>query len=273
LPTRRTLVLGASVAVAALGAGALRGYWTYEAWQVGQSLARKARFQIVTTDLQRRIGPKIILPTRPAALTDLASGRLTAALQSLDAALAPYPQGFADRFLDTVALAGEIVFWRDTRIGGFFFPRGLCVNAGDDADDDKMRQGLFHHELSSLVRMARAPDGRVFDEAAWGRINPPGFHYLDEAAYRNLLRAQPHERGDDDLHALGFMRPYGESDIDNDWNTYAEAVFSDGEGFARLIRPFGRMRAKTAMLIDWYRRFDPAIDGYFAQTGVAAAIR
>jgi hypothetical protein len=206
-----------------------------------------------------------VLPDRPVRIDDLGARRL-GPLRSLAAALVPYPPGFVARLLDTVALAGAVVFWNDTAVGGFFFPRGLCLNAGDPADRGQVATRLFHHELSSLVRAA-VP----FDAARWEALNPPGFRYLDEAAYRDLLRRHPHQDGDPALWAQGFVRPYGTSDIDDDWNTYAEAMFGDGPAFAALIRPYPRMRAKAAVLMALYRSLDARLADFFDRTGLTDA--
>jgi hypothetical protein len=230
-------------------------------------IERTGGFHILTNRLQAQVGPSVILPGRPVALADLGPHRLRA-YRSVAAALAPYPQGFLPRLLDTVALAGEVTFWGATTVGGFFFPRGICLNAGDPADAGATTTRLFHHELSSLVRAAAR-----LEDSRWAALNPPGFRWLDEAGYRTLLQHHPHQAGDPTLWREGFVRPYGMSDPDDDFNTFAEAAFSDGPAFAALIGPFPRMRAKTALLIETYERLDPRLAGYFDRTGLGQASR
>jgi hypothetical protein len=270
--TRRGAVKLGCVAVAAVAGGVL--YKTIEddkadaaaAETLWKHIEAQGGFTILADDLQKRIGPSVVMPDRPVTIKDLGPRRL-GPLQAVEAALSPYPSGFIARFVATLALAGDVVFWNNTPVGGFFFPRGICLNAGDPADAGEVATRLFHHELSSLVRL-----GASFDDARWASFNPPGFNYLDEAAYRSLLKDHPHQGGDAALNEQGFVRPYGESDLDNDWNTYAEEAFSDGAAFSALIRRYPRMQGKTAMLIDVYSRLDPAFKGYFERTGLIAAV-
>jgi hypothetical protein len=270
--TRRTaLKLGCMVVAAGAGgilyktsedgkadAAATRATW--------QRIEAQGGFKILADDLQKRIGPSVIMPDRPVTIKDLGPQRL-GPLKAIEAALSSYPSGFTARFITTLALAGDVIFWKDTPVGGFFFSKGICLNTGNPADAGEITTRLFHHELSSLVRL-----GAPFDDARWMSFTPPGFKYLDEAAYRNLLKNHPHEVGNAVLNAEGFVRPYGESDLDNDWNTYAEEVFSNGAAFASLIRPYPRMRSKTAMLIDIYSHIDPAFAVYFGRTGLSTAV-
>lgn len=261
------------VVVAAVAGGVL--YKTFEDDKADAAAAKalwkrieaQGGFKILADNLQKQIGPSVILPDRPVTITDLGPQRLDP-LRAVEAALSPYPPGFIARFIATLALADDVVFWNDTSVGGFFFPRGICLNAGYPTDAGDVTTRLFHHELSSLVRL-----GAPFDDARWASYNPPGFKYLDEAAYRDLLKNHPHESGNPVLNAKGFVRPYGESDLDNDWNTYAEEAFGDGTAFAALIRPYPRMRSKTAMLIDIYSGLNPAFKDYFERTGLTAAAR
>jgi hypothetical protein len=269
--TRRTVLKAGCVAVAAAAAGVLYKTMADDKADAAATealwkhLEAQGNFAILADDLQKRIGPSVVMPDRPVKITDLGPRRL-GPLQSIEAALSPYPPGFVARFITLLALAGDVTFWKDTPVGGFFFPKGICLNAGDPADAGEVTTRLFHHELSSLVRL-----GAPFDDARWASFNPAGFKYLDEAAYRVLLKSHPHEGGDAALNAQGFVRPYGESDLDNDWNTYAEEAFGNAAAFSTLIRPYPRMQGKTAMLIDVYSHLDPAFRSYFERTGLIAA--
>jgi hypothetical protein len=236
-----------------------------EADALRATIERNGGFRIITDHLQALIGPSVILPSRPVMLADLGRHQL-GPFRSIASALPPYPAGVLARLIGTVALAAEVTFWRDTAVGGFFFPKGICLNAGNAADAGSVTTRLFHHELSSLVRMA-AP----FDATRWQALNPPGFRYLDEAAYRSLLKNRPHQAGDPGLWRQGFVRPYGTSDLDNDFNTYAEAALSDGPAFAATVQRYSSMQAKLALLISTYEALDIRFSGYFRRTGLATA--
>ncbi len=234
-----------------------------------QAITRQDGVVPETGGLQRALGPLIITPKRPVRLDDLDPTDTPEALAALQAALARYPPGFVHRLIDRVALAGGITFFKDTEVGGFFVPRTVAINCGGDwtAEHRAFVTRTFHHEFSSLVRLA-AP----LDDAAWTGRNPPGFSYLSYAEYRTILSSDRPDRGSTDLYEKGFVRSYGMTDIDNDWNTYAERIFGDGAAFAALIRDFPRMKAKTRVFLDTYQGMDPRFADYFARTGLSAAV-
>ncbi len=222
----------------------------------------------LTAGLQRDIGPLITTPQRAVRLDDLDPADEPEALAALQEALGRYPPGFVHRLIDRVALAGGITFFGNTDVGGFFVPRAVAINCGGDwtAEHRAFVSRTFHHEFSSLVRLA-AP----LDDAAWRAGNPDGFAYLSYAEYRAILSSDKPDRGGADLYARGFVRSYGMTDIDNDWNTYAERIFGDGAAFAGLIKDYPRLRAKTRVFLDTYSAMDPRFEAYFGQTGLRTA--
>ncbi len=271
LATRRTVALGGA-AVAALAAawfmveGKARAR---TAEQRKRDIEARGEFVVLTERLQDRVAPLVAEADRPVTFVDLSGDAQIGALKSLAAALDPYPKGFIKRLVDTVVLAGDIRFWGGTRVGGCFFDRGIAIAYGGDGSDsvDPTNRDTFHHELSSHVRVAAR-----LDDARWASFNAAGAGYLDEAAYRRLIAEGQHAGGDPALYEAGFVRPYGRSDIDDDWNTFAEQVFGHGPDFAILIRGYPRLRGKTALMLDAYQGLDPAFAPYFDSTGLRAAV-
>jgi hypothetical protein len=234
-----------------------------------RDIEARGQFALITDRLQDRVAPLIGEADRPVHFDDLSPADQLGALKSLDAALAPYPPGFIKRFIDKVVLASDIRFWGGTRIGGCFFDRGIAIAYGGDGSDtiDPVNRDTFHHELSSHVRIVSQ-----IDDARWAGFNAPGTGYLSEADYRKLIADGQHKGGDAALYEAGFVRPYGRSDIDDDWNTFAEQVFGHAQDFANLIRPYPRLRGKTGMMLDTYQALEPRFAGYFDSTGLRAAV-
>jgi hypothetical protein len=241
-----------------------------ENWRVarGQAAAEHRagaeQIALVATGLQATIIPLVNRPDLTIALEDLPPDDRARAETAVAAAMHVYPPGFLHRLIDRVALAGNIQFWSNQEVGGFFFPRGIVLNC--HGMDEGFIRRTFHHELSSLVRVATG-----LDETRWMAANPPGFTYLPYAQYQAMLRDGLSDQTAAPLYTQGFVRAYGKADLDDDWNTYAERVFTDGKAFAALIKDYPRMRIKTRLLLDAYAKLDPRLEGYFERTGLRQA--
>lgn len=230
-------------------------------------LERRYGLQVLTRDLQATVAPAVDTPARPVRMADLPPGSEPAALRSLDAAMAVYPPGFLHRMLRRVAMAGDLTVFGE-EAGGLFGGAMVTVSyryVGDPGSDG-FDTDTFHHELSSVVRAQVA-----FNVTTWSAANPPGFAYMDLAAYKATLADAGSVDGDPALHAAGFVARYGQTSLDNDFNTYAEKVFGHGPDFAREIAAFPRMRRKTRQLMDIYEALDPGFADYFRRTGLDAA--
>ena len=254
--------------LAGLGAASLLANVAARA-QSSEQAAIEARYglSILTADLQATVAAEVTRPDRPVQMTDLPARNLPAALASLRAALAVYPDGFVRQMLHRVALAGDITVYGQP--AGGLFHRDMVAISDFNVDDPasaSFDSDTLHHELSSIVR-AHA----TFNVTAWEAANPPGFQYLDLAAYKKVLADPGSVDGTDALHRQGFVARYGMTSLDNDWNTYAEKVFGHGRDFSREIRRFPAMQAKTRLLIDIYLSFDQGFGPYFQQTGLASA--
>lgn len=230
-------------------------------------LERQYGLQLISTRLQAAVAPEVDRPDRPVRFTDLPPGDEDAALRSLGAALAVYPPGFIRRFLHRVAMAGDITVFGETA-GGLFHGDMVAISyfnvrspASAAFDTDTL-----HHELSSIVR-----DQVLFNVTSWTAANPPGFRYMSLDEYKKVLANPGSVDGDGELHRAGFVSAYGQTSLDNDWNTYAEKVFGHGRAFAREITAFPRMQKKTWQLLDTYESFDPGFAAYFKRTGLRAA--
>ena len=93
---------------------------------------------------------------------------------------------------------------------------------------------------------------------------------MDLSRYKKALADPGSVGGDDALHRQGFVAAYGQTSLDNDWNTYAEKVFGHGADFAEEIKAYPSMQQKTRQMIEIYGSFAPAFQAYFKLTGLDA---
>ncbi len=257
-------MLAAACAVA--GGGVVLDGWVRQSQAsdgqaAAERLATQEHIAIMATGLQAAVVPLVARPDLTIRLDDLPGDARQPAEAALASAMAVYPAGFLHSLLDRVVLAGDIRFWSDQEIGGFYFPRGVALNC--QGLDPAFIARTFHHELSSLVRLAAPPD-----PAQWQAANPPGFSYESDGQYRGMLRDGSSDATGPALYAEGFVRAYGKADPDDDWNTYAERVFTDGRAFAALIKDYPRMRVKTGLLVASYLKLAPGLAGYFDAIGL-----
>ena len=260
-----TLCATAAISLSVLGGGTLVEDWLHA--RSASELEARLQAERVTlseTGLQAGLVPIIARPDLSMVLTDLPAEDSAAAGDALATALAVYPPGFLHRLADRVILAGNILFWSGQEVGGFYFARGIAVNCRGMERAYIIRD--IHHELSSLVRQAATPR-----DADWTAANPPGFTYLSYDAYRAMMRDGTSDQDGPAFYDKGFVRAYGTTTLDNDYNTYAERMFSDGPGFAALIKNYPRMQAKTRLVIASYLAVDPAMGAYFDRTGLRKA--
>jgi hypothetical protein len=104
-----------------------------------------------------------------------------------------------------------------------------------------------------------------FPSKPWKAALPNGVHYEDSVdqeikaikSGRNMNLAQ------DDLLRLGFLSSYGETNMENDVNTYAELLFTDPKKLKMLANRYAAIKAKYQMAIQFYKSLDPQFKWIF----------
>ncbi len=222
---------------------------------------------VITSDLQREIAPLVATPSRPVQLSDLDPSADAVALNLLGKAFAVYPPGFVPRMLKTIAAASDVKVWNE-EAGGFFHEAMIAVNfkGVEDPSTRGFDVDTVHHELSSIVKTQT-----TFDISAWERANPRDFTYMDLSGLKATLADAGSVEGDATLHEEGFVSRYGQTSLENDWNTYAERVFGHGADFASLLVKEPAMRPKARILMAVYESLDPRFHAYFERVGLSRA--
>ena len=232
-----------------------------------QAFQQRWGVTVVANDLQSRITALVATPTRPVRMRDLNAADEPVALDLVGKAFAIYPTGFVPRMSKTIALASHIDVWKEDA-GGLYHDHMIAVNF-EGIDDPTTRPfdiDTVHHELSSIVRRQV-----TFNVTSWESANPVGFSYMSLEGYKAVLSDAGSVDGTPALHRLGFISRYGETSLDNDWNTYAERVFGHGAEFAQWLIAEPALRAKTRILMGVYQSLDPRFESYFEQTGLTKA--
>src|SRR6185369_11235052 len=98
----------------------------------------------------------------------------------------------------------------------------VIISARPDYGPEGLREVGFsslHHELSSLV--LRADAGSL---AKWAELAPAGWPFVEDpgGALRRAETAAP-------SLDTGFLSAYGATNLENDFNVYAEKMFGNPE--------------------------------------------
>jgi hypothetical protein len=147
--------------------------------------------------------------------------------------------------------------------GGTYGPAWIILVAthrlGERGIHDTARLGI-HHELSSLIWNS------VLDlPARWRALLPSGWSDAQDNA--EALRSAEPGAADPDR---GFLSPYGATTAENDFNVYAETVFTEPARLAALAKSHELIAQKMALLIDAYTSVDSRLAEVFHQLGVAS---
>lgn len=180
-------------------------------------------------------------------------------LDGIERALDQYPRGFVAKLIRAVFVCGELRV-DGARAGGTVGRAWIIV-----ASKPRLgREGRYltaylgvHHELSSFV-YRHDPS----TEALWREFAPRDWQFIDRAP--DVL-ARGEDR--DPSPTTGFLTAYGATNPENDFNTYAEQVFSESAELRLRAKDQPLIARKLAFVLDAYRAVDPRIDDVFRKLG------
>lgn len=165
----------------------------------------------------------------------------------LAAELAKYPRRFLAANLRRVCLARGLRFYGQW-FGGTNSRDTIYLTSSGRADGytDRYLREMVHHELSSIF-MRNYP----FPSGNWKRCNAPGFSY-GEGGVRAIERGETGFEGNAELYPIGLLSEYSKSDLEEDFNTYCETLFTDPERLERLAERYPRVRRKYELCREFF---------------------
>lgn len=182
-------------------------------------------------------------------------------------AFSKYPDKVIKDHLRAIYFAGEI----DDGVlecSGTYDPfRRIIYLVDNGGKDDERAMRTFHHEFSSLL-LAR----HSFFVNPWTDHNPRGFIYLTEK-YKDwkILEKEVDlsKKGSTEEYEKGFMRVYGETDFENDFNEYSAMIFTDPKKFKNIMNRYPRVRGKFLVWLQYYKKIDPIFTEEYLLGGVS----
>jgi hypothetical protein len=181
------------------------------------------------------------------------------ALDGIEQALAVYPPGFVSTRCKAIFICGSLVL-DGAQAGGTYGPAWIILVATRRFGWSIFQTALLgiHHELSSLVWYVR-----LDLPSRWRSLLPGGYSEAKDNA--EALKASP--SGDGDIER-GFLSPYGATSAENDFNVYAEVVFTDAARVAALADKHPLVAQKLALVMNAYISLDSRFEDIFKKFGL-----
>ncbi|MBI3897630.1 MAG: hypothetical protein HY308_04945 [Gammaproteobacteria bacterium] len=123
-------------------------------------------------------------------------------------------------------------------------------------------QETFHHEFSSLLKRSHP-----FSEQDWKNASGQNFTYRiekDPGLFINMAHGLTEKPDDATLYQRGLLNFYSETGLENDFNAYAETVFTHPLKVRALIRQYPVIRDKYAVFKTFYLGIDKGFAPVFA---------
>jgi hypothetical protein len=184
------------------------------------------------------------------------------ALDGIEASLALYPPGFVSKLVGGIFIAGDIRVSAGLS-GGFTGPTWFVLAAPASSGVEGIHTICLvgvHHELSSFVlRKANAL-------AAWTAFAPTNWTFA-------TTREEALSRGDTANPApdTGFLSAYGATTAENDFNTYAERIFTEPETLVALACKHALVKKKLLFVLETYVKLDARMERIFRGLGIDRA--
>jgi hypothetical protein len=178
-------------------------------------------------------------------------------LKAVERSLQQYPAGFVAKLIGAIFIAGDVIIGgADT--GGTVGPAWIVLAGSASLG----REGLYatsligvHHELSSFVYRKRPETLQ-----RWATFTPPGWKY--KTGPKEMIALAD---GAVPKPETGFLSAYGSSNEENDFNVYAEKIFTEPETVARLAWKHELIRKKLDFVMAAYVAVDRRMRAVFRE--------
>ncbi|MEL0606086.1 hypothetical protein [Pseudoalteromonas undina] len=187
-------------------------------------------------------------------------------LDGIETALEVYPKGFVSKFINAIYISGPMLM-EGAEAGGTYSRNSIILSNisdknGTNFNYENSLRGV-HHELSSLIYL-RSP----FVNIAWQGLLPESW---SPASSNYEALTQDRNMGPD--YKNGFLSTYGKTNIENDFNIYAEFAFAEPEKLRGLAAKYPTIAKKLSLFITAYTQVFPeyqqGFEEYFTRTGLS----
>jgi len=185
------------------------------------------------------------------------------ALDGIEESLTVYPPGFVAKLVRGLFVCGDLLV--DGKLAGGATGAAWFVLAAPESlggEGIRLTAGVgVHHELSSFV--LRRPNVL----ARWMALEPPDWKFtttLAEALQKDSAVDPPPE--------TGFLSAYGSSTAENDFNTYAERMFTQPESLRRMACEYEAIATKLSFIVQAYAEVDANVREPLRRLGLSPSV-
>jgi hypothetical protein len=178
----------------------------------------------------------------------------------LNAALKKYPQRLIAANLKSIYVLHTLEYSGISASGTNSRGQVYLANRGSgEGFTDCWVERTFHAEFSSIL-LRNFP--RHLDKARWEAVNGMAFKY-GLSGVQAVREGKTRKSFDASLHPQGFLYQYAKSSLENDFNSIAEQLFLGDGRFWAVVTTHLRLRNKTDLAVEFYKRTDAAFNGPF----------
>jgi len=214
----------------------------------------KSQSKILIYDGVSPLFPKGWLKGKIKAMADSPDRfKITTDTTEIKFAVSKYPENLIQKEIHHIYLVGNL------RFSGVYFTGTISGNVlyiASKANQDI--QKTFHHEFSSILLRNHAP---FSFETEWKLLSPDLLNCSSTAAIKDGYFCL-----DQNLYLLnkGYLSAYSLSNWENDFNMYAENIFSGDPRFWILVDNYPVIKEKAKLVIDFYQQVHPVFtENYF----------
>jgi hypothetical protein len=220
----------------------------------------------IETDTARIVIPdQWQAPDAAVEFTPIREDEAAAISDAARRALACYPTELLSASLERVYLVGSIRY-AGHRSVGLYHNKCIYISTTtlQGTWNPRYMAGTMHHELSSVL-LQHFRDRFPLD--AWMAANPAGFSYInkptseiDLSTIKNIFVPE--------LAKIGFLSPYAQTNIENDFNIVACALFHNDDGLWQYVAISPALATKIRLAISFYSSIHPSFTEDFFRTKV-----
>lgn len=189
-----------------------------------------------------------------ASAESLENSQFSRSLQIILSAMRKYPPTVLRNNLEKIYVVRELRYFNITAGGTNSLNKVYVTNNGETAGyTDDFIEKTFHAEFSSIL-LRNNPE--AFIESEWNEVNPLNFQY-DQGGVAAIKAGADSTEFDPAYLFEGFLSEYSTSSLENDFNIFAQYIFTGSDSFWQLIETNSKIQRKLAIMIDFYRTSDP----------------
>jgi hypothetical protein len=168
-----------------------------------------------------------------------------------------YPKKLLKKNLKKILIFDSLSFFNKA-YGGTYNNKYIFMTNHFYSDQDLAM--IFHHEFSSILLKRNLKD---FNLNGWKNTLPTIFEYKSKGLDALGTKDASYEFNDS-LNTLGFLNAYSLYNFEEDFNSFAQYLWSGDKIFWAKVDQYPALKRKLNLLIQFYQNLDPCLnEGFF----------